>query len=78
MAKLVWAFDFLAPIDPKTNKEVPLSQIDSEVATAYTGGVSSGPKPYDCRVVPRSAKHVEVLNRECQGAFEIFDKYNNE
>ncbi len=76
MSKLVWGFNFLPPIDPKTGKEVPISQIDSDVVTAYTDGVSTGPKPYKCRIMPRSAKHVEVINRDYEAASEIFDQYH--
>jgi hypothetical protein len=78
MAKLVWGFDFLPPIDPASGKEVPRAQIDSEVATAYTDGVSTGPKPFRCRIIPRSAKHLEIIKRDFLDAQVVFDHYHTE
>lgn len=75
---MVWAFDFLPPLDPTTGKEVPASEIDAEFATAYTDGVSAGPIPFQCQIVPRSARHAQVLDREYQEAHVVYDQYEKE
>lgn len=75
---MVWGLNFLPPIDPSTGVEVPASEIDVERATAYTDGVSSGPLPFNCRIVPRSAKHAEVLQQEYLEAHVVYDQYEKE
>ncbi|KAK6436231.1 hypothetical protein LTR95_007574 [Oleoguttula sp. CCFEE 5521] len=76
ISKLVWGFNFLPPIDPKTGKAVPVSDIDSEISSAYTDGVSTAPKPFKCRIVPRSAKCVEIIQREYEQAHVVFNQYH--
>jgi hypothetical protein len=76
MAKLVWGFNFLPPIDPQTGEPAPLNKIDTDVPTAYTDGVSTGPKKFDCRIVPRSQDHVDVMKRDFVEAQSIFSQYS--
>lgn len=75
---MVWAFDFLPPIDSSTGKAVPIALVDAEFETAYTDGVSAGPRPYQCRIIPRSSKHKDVLNREYEDAHVVYDQYDKE
>ena len=78
IAKMVWGLSILPPIDPVTGIQVSLSEIDTDRATAYTNGVSSGPLPFKCQIEPRSAKHVEVLKREYEDAHVVYDQYEKE
>lgn len=73
----MWGFDFLPAIDPKTGRETPLSSIDTSVATAYTEGVSTGPRKYRCRIVPRSPQRVETFRREYEQATGVLDQYES-
>jgi len=54
ITNILAVFDILPPIDPKTGEEV-LPKIE------FTFGVTIHPKPFDCRVVPRSANHLALL-----------------
>ncbi|KAE8347387.1 hypothetical protein BDV24DRAFT_173253 [Aspergillus arachidicola] len=78
MARLAWGFDILPPLDPVTGKEVPRDAIPVDVKSAYTDGVSSGPKDYKCRIVPRSAKHVEIMKRDLALAGPELDQYRKQ
>jgi cytochrome P450 len=60
MACLLWAFDVSSP-DP--------SRIDTE---DLRGGLAVTPAPFDCRIVPRSEKRVEVMRREWKQQEEAY------
>ncbi|KLO17820.1 cytochrome P450 [Schizopora paradoxa] len=55
IASVLSVYDILPPIHPKTGKEV-LPKIE------FTSAVTIHPKPFDCRVIPRSAKHLALLH----------------
>ncbi|KAL2838516.1 cytochrome P450 [Aspergillus pseudodeflectus] len=78
IARLAWGFDFLPSVDPVTGKEIPRDQIPVEVESAYTDGVSSGPKDYKCRIVPRSTKRVEIMMEEFKNAQVELDQYRKQ
>ncbi|KAE8422719.1 cytochrome P450 [Aspergillus pseudocaelatus] len=78
MARLAWGFDFLPPLDSVTGKEAPREQIQVDVKSAYTDGVSSGPKDYKCRIVPRSRKHVEIMRKDLELAGPEIDQYRKQ
>ncbi|KAI5119695.1 hypothetical protein M0805_003580 [Coniferiporia weirii] len=58
IVNILAVFDILPPIDPNTGKE-RLPPIE------YITGLTSKPKPFDCRVTPRSAKHAVLVDQEC-------------
>lgn len=59
LAKILWAFEIRAPL--KTGGE----EEDLDVSdNAYEPGVNTLPKPYRIRFIPRSAKRLEVLEKE--------------
>jgi hypothetical protein len=64
-AKLLWAFEFAEPLDPKTGKVISLD------ADAYNRGILQAPLPYDVRVTPRSPQHVQTIKREIAAAKEF-------
>ena len=78
MARLAWGFDFLPPLDPVTGKEVPRDDISVDVKSAFTDGVSSGPKDYKCRIVPRSLKHAEIMKKDWELAGPEMDQYRKQ
>ena len=78
MARLAWGFDILPPLDPVTEKEVSRYQIPIDVASAFTNGVSSGPKDFKCRIVPRSPKHTEIMKKDLELAGPELDEYRKQ
>ncbi|KAH8114930.1 cytochrome P450 [Phellopilus nigrolimitatus] len=57
IANILAVFDILPPIDPDTGKEtMPPAE--------YSFGFTSKPKPFKCRIVPRSAKHISLINQD--------------
>ncbi|KAH8116443.1 cytochrome P450 [Phellopilus nigrolimitatus] len=53
LANIIAVFDILPPIDPDTGKRtMPLAE--------YSFGFTSKPKPFKCRIIPRSAKAYNV------------------
>ncbi|KAL4794669.1 cytochrome P450 [Aspergillus venezuelensis] len=63
-AKLLWAFRFEQARDEKGS----LVPIDTDPITGYTEGFLVCPKPFRCRVVPRSGTHAETIRREFERA----------
>jgi hypothetical protein len=61
-AKLLWAFEFEEPIDPKTGKAISIDE------NAYNRGILQAPLPFDVRVTPRSAGHVAAIKNEIVAA----------
>ncbi|KAH8114941.1 cytochrome P450 [Phellopilus nigrolimitatus] len=57
IANILTVFDILPPIDPDTGKEtMPLAE--------YSFGFTSKPKPFKCRIIPRSAKHITLIDQD--------------
>lgn len=50
VARLLWAFDFAQSIDPITNVEVPISDMDD-----LQGGMFVMPRPFRAKITPRDA-----------------------
>jgi hypothetical protein len=64
-AQLLWAFDILPGLDEDGN-EIEL-RVDGD---AFEGGLIHEPKPFKVRFVPRSQKHLEVIQKkfaDCEG-----------
>ncbi|KAJ5769077.1 hypothetical protein N7520_003636 [Penicillium odoratum] len=64
VAKLLWGFRFEHEVDENGN---PV-EIDTDPITGYTEGFLVCPKPYRCKVVPRSKAHAETILREFASA----------
>ncbi|THH08833.1 hypothetical protein EW145_g2433 [Phellinidium pouzarii] len=58
IANILAVFDILPAIDPVTGKEMP-------PAAEYVPGFTNKPKLFDCRINPRSDKHISLINQEC-------------
>ncbi|PFH48833.1 hypothetical protein AMATHDRAFT_5417 [Amanita thiersii Skay4041] len=71
-AKLIWGFNFLPAIDPITGKEIYPDFSD------FTEGILAAPLCTSLRIVPRSAQHKEVIDREFSAAGEILMNYERE
>jgi cytochrome P450 len=69
VAKLLWAFEFAEPIDATTGKVIPLDP------DAYTTGHLVTPKPFQVRITPRSANHIEAIRREQADALAFLRQY---
>lgn len=63
LARLLWAFRL---------EEDPEAPIDTE---AFEDKLITGPKPFKCRFVPRSEKHVETIKREMERSREVLEKW---
>ncbi|KAI5119696.1 hypothetical protein M0805_003581 [Coniferiporia weirii] len=57
MANVLAMFDILPPIDPSTGKE-RLPPIE------YIVGFTSKPKSFECRIIPRTAKHATLIDQD--------------
>ncbi|OXV07953.1 hypothetical protein Egran_04277 [Elaphomyces granulatus] len=74
VAKLLWAFRFELDRDTTGN----LIPIDTDPVTGYIDGLSLDPKPFACRVTPRSKAREETILREVAIAnVEVFVKYQD-
>lgn len=69
-AKLLWAFEFEEPIDPKTGKTKPLD------TNAYTSANLVCPLPFDVRIKLRGPRYGEVIKQELSDAEEFLSQYN--
>lgn len=65
LAKILWAFDILPPLDPD-GREIPVDCSDD----AYEPGANTLPKPFKCRFIPRTAKIQQTMRDEWRRANE--------
>ncbi|KAJ7779139.1 cytochrome P450 [Mycena metata] len=65
---LVWAFNF----SPETDEEGNPIKLDT---FAYQKGILTGPCPFKCKITPRSAEKVEIIEREFLEARDTFAKF---
>lgn len=68
-ARLLWAFEILKPIDPKTGKPVDL---DTE---KYREGLNHCPEPFNVVFKPRSQTHIDTIMREALKSSEVLQAY---
>jgi hypothetical protein len=54
-----------------------VEDVNVDIATQWTDGFFIAPKPFPIRLMVRSERHREVLERELEGAQKIFDCYEN-
>jgi cytochrome P450 family 619 len=74
-AKLLWGFGF----EPERNDRGEPIAIDTDPITGYTEGFLVCPRPFQCKVVPRSSAHKETILREfSQAESEILSRYSSE
>ncbi|RSL94626.1 hypothetical protein CEP52_012536 [Fusarium oligoseptatum] len=69
-SKLLWAFEFAEPGDPKTGEVIHL---DPE---AYNPGILQAPLPFKVSIKPRSEAHVATILREHKGSLEFLSQYS--
>ena len=70
VSKLLWAFEFSEPIDPKTRKVKHLDPY------AYNPRILQAPLPFEVQVKPRSAEHVAKIKKEQAGALDFLKQYD--
>ncbi|KAJ6569170.1 cytochrome P450 [Mycena capillaripes] len=68
---LVWAFNVSPDIDADGNP-VPVDIL------AYKKGLASTPYPFKCRIAPRTAEKVKIIEREFLEATDTFSKFEVE
>lgn len=61
IARFMWAFDILPALDAQGKPIIPDSN-------NYTNGFNSKPVSFDCRIIPRNEKVVDVIKSEYQAA----------
>ncbi|PPQ93153.1 hypothetical protein CVT25_010777 [Psilocybe cyanescens] len=64
--RLLWAFDF-APMN-ESDRQPPTWDIENE----YLDGITLTPKPFQCKITPRSKEKVEVI-KECYERTVVLD-----
>lgn len=69
-AKLLWAFEFAEPIDPKTGRVIPLDP------NAYNPGILQAPLPFNVRITPRSQAHIEIIKKEKDSALAFLKQFD--
>ncbi|EEU44533.1 uncharacterized protein NECHADRAFT_96455 [Fusarium vanettenii 77-13-4] len=69
-SKLLWAFEFAEPTDPKTGE---VTHLDPE---AYNPGILQAPLPFKVSIKPRSEAHVATILREHEGSLEFLSQYS--
>ncbi|KAH7264569.1 cytochrome P450 [Fusarium solani] len=69
-SKLLWAFEFAEPTDPKTGE---VMHLDPE---AYNPGILQAPLPFKVSIKPRSEAHVATILREHEGSLEFLSQYS--
>ena len=71
-AKLLWAFQF----EPQHDAHGVPIPIDTDPVTGYSEGLLVAPRPFSCRVIPRSKVHEEVILREfSEVQRDVFSQY---
>ncbi|KAF1976357.1 cytochrome P450 2D18 [Bimuria novae-zelandiae CBS 107.79] len=68
IARLLWAFDIKPMVDEKGKEE----ELDTD---AYEKGLLIVPKKFKVRFIPRSEKHLEVIQREFETAEAFLKKW---
>lgn len=69
-AKLLWAFEFSEPIDPKTGQ---VKHLDPH---AYNPGILQAPLPFEVQIKARSARHVDKIREELDGALQFLKQFD--
>lgn len=69
-AKLLWAFEFVEPLDPITK------EVQSLEPNAYTSANLVCPLPFKVRIKARSDAHVDAIRKEIAGAEEFLSQYD--
>ena len=64
MAKFVWAFD-ITSTEP----------VDTNFATGYLNGFVTSPLKFPAKFVPRSEKHIEVIEKEAVEAEKFMSRF---
>ncbi|KAJ7843055.1 cytochrome P450 [Mycena olivaceomarginata] len=65
---LVWAFNFTTDTDAEGNP-IELDTFD------YQKGILTGPRPFKCKISPRSVEKAEIIEREFLEAADTFSKF---
>lgn len=71
VAKLMWAFDILEPLDPATGKTIPIDE------NAFSSSILVAPLPFKVRIVPRSEKVLQSIRREKEGALDFLRQFDD-
>ncbi|RSL73400.1 hypothetical protein CEP53_000723 [Fusarium sp. AF-6] len=71
-SKLLWAFEFAEPRDPKTGE---VMHLDPE---AYNPGILQAPLPFKVSIKPRSEARVATILREHEGSLEFLSQYRED
>jgi Cytochrome P450 len=64
VARMLWAFDFSRPTDPKTGEMKPLPDVDD-----FIGSLTVQPAPFEVVITARSEKKAEMIRktwRDCE------------
>lgn len=69
-AKLLWAFTIEPGVDERTGEVV---ELDTE---AYDDNFAPWPIPFKLNFVPRSQKHVEIIQKEFQDVRPYLESWN--
>lgn len=68
ISRLLWAFDFKRAVDPETNQEI-IPDMDE-----LSEGIFVLPKPFQAKIVPRSAHKVQRVREEWAKQLDMLDE----
>lgn len=85
---LIWAFQFSPAKDPVTGATLPIDIFDYEkvcsarpfndpARTATTQGILTAPRPFQCRIIPRSEGKAKLIKRAFLDAEDVFVKFES-
>ncbi|PBK75563.1 cytochrome P450 [Armillaria solidipes] len=68
---LIWAFQFSPAKDPVTGATLPIDIFD------YEKGILTAPRPFQCRITPRSEGKAKLIKRAFLDAEDVFVKFES-
>jgi len=69
---MIWAFDFSPALDPNTGLEIPIDIWN------YEKGILTAPRPFQCKITPRSQIRADIIEREFSEAADAFALFESD
>lgn len=71
IAKLLWGFELLPPVDEQGKEQV----LDTSLS-AFDDGIAAEARPFKIRIRPRSERHAEVIREKFEGVEDILKQWD--
>ena len=70
ISRILWGIELQAPIDPLTGMSIIPNAADEET---YSEGLVHGPRLFNVKFQPRSAKHADIIRTSFKEAQTVFE-----